>query len=166
MKRPSKRSVFIVALVVAGCVGGLLWWTRDRALNDWVEIGVGGPAKDTEFRYRYIELVTPEGVVRTSHPDLVTLTMELQRGKAEGAWVYLPIVHCYAPQVRDGLPSLMCESLARSDVIIAAKDEIREKLLSLSREGQRAAVRAQAIGVYADTPVLLVVDDRTARYHP
>jgi hypothetical protein len=132
---------------------------RGNSSTDWVDIGTGGPEHEDDFKYRYISLISPRGEKPVSHPDLTRLILNLQNRSALGAWVYLPIFRCHSPDVLNGIPSVLCKTIAGSDVFLGGRDGVREKLLALKRTGDRASVRAKAIGLYADTPVLWVVDE-------
>ena len=125
--------------------------------SNWIDIGKGGPKKWQDFQYRLIELTGAESIPPT-HPDLTSLTLNLQAGGARNAWIYLPVYMCYAPSVRNGVPSVMCSTTNNSDVFIGGKDNIREVLLSLRSSGKRGAVQGRAMGLYADTPVIWVND--------
>lgn len=125
--------------------------------SNWIDIGKGGPKKWQDFQYRLIELTGAESIPPT-HPDLTSLTLNLQAGGARNAWIYLSIFNCYAPRVRDGVPSVMCSTTNNSDVIIGGKDNVREVLLSLSSNGKRGAVQGRVIGLHAETPVIWVND--------
>ncbi len=125
--------------------------------SNWIDIGKGGPKKWQDFQYRLIELTGAESIPPT-HPDLTSLTLNLQAGRSRNAWIYFPIFNCYAPRVRDGVPSVMCSTANNSDVIIGGKDNVREVLLSLSSNGKRGAVQGRVIGLHAETPVIWVND--------
>lgn len=157
MKTSFSRKATIVGVVVL-LVGALLFLLQQRSNStDWVEVGIGGP-NETEFPYRYMGNKEHP----PTHSDLVGLTLDLQSRKARGAWVYAQASGCYAPKLRDGVPSIMCESVNRESLIIAGADNIREFLLSL-KSGQVGAVRGKAMGLYADTPVIWVNDPALKR---
>jgi hypothetical protein len=157
MKGSLGRKFAVLAIVVM-VVGFVFLWARQKAnTTNWVEVGISGLDGRT-FPYRYIgdEKDPP------THHDLVGLTLDLQSGKARGAWVMAPVSQCYAPQIRDGVPSITCESINREAIIIGGADNIREILLSL-RSDQVGAVRGKAMGLYADHPVLWVNDPALKR---
>nr|WP_198983238.1 hypothetical protein [Herbaspirillum sp. ASV7] len=149
-----KKAALIAAFIISALCAARFWPNPDA---EWIDIGKGGPRQFEKFPYRLIELIGKETLPKT-HPDLTALTMSLQRGGSLGAWVYLPIYHCYAPSVRDGLPTVQCESLNNSDVVIAANDNVREALMRLERHKTVAAVQGRARGLYADIPIIWVVD--------
>ncbi|NHZ38583.1 hypothetical protein [Massilia aquatica] len=145
----------VVAVVLLGI---LFFWAKSRSNStDWVEVGIGGP-KETEFPYRYMG----NKEFPPTHPDLVGLTLDLQAGRARGAWVYAQASGCYAPKLRDGIPSIVCESVNRESIIVGGTDNIREFLLSLN-SGQVGAVKGKAMGLYADHPVIWVNDPALKR---
>jgi hypothetical protein len=154
----SKR-VTVVGLTVLIGLGAAYYMTRGKSSTDWVDIGIGGPQHEEDFKYRYISIVRADVEKPVSHPDLTRLTLNLQNRSALGEWVYLPIFGCRSPDVRNGVPTVSCETIAGSHVYLGAKDGVREKLLELKNNGDRASVRARAIGLYASTPILWVIGD-------
>lgn len=147
-----------IGLAVLCALALLLYVSRQHSSTDWVLIGAGGPNSPEEFKYRYIEIDDGSKVIPVSHPDLTRLTLDLQSGRARGQWVIVPIYSCGSPDVRSGAPSVLCTTIANSDVYLAGNDTVRERLLALKRNGDRASVQGRAAGLFADTPVLWIED--------
>lgn len=150
MNKKMLATLLISSILEMGC-----------AKENWVDVGVG-PEKIEEIPYRLIEMAG-ENKLPTTHSDLTSLTMSLQSGSSRGTWVYLPAYQCWAPKVRNGIPSVACTSLNGSDVIVGGTDNIREILLGLKADGKRAAIKGKVIGLYADLPVVLVTDPAVKR---
>jgi hypothetical protein len=126
--------------------------------NKWIDIGSKGSMQWEDIHYRLISRESGGGPPAT-HVDLASLTMDLQSGKAVGAWVYIPVTSCLAPKVRNGVPSVLCYSRGNSDVIIGADDNIRAVLMGLEGKKKVAALVGRAVGTFGgDTPVVLVED--------
>lgn len=151
------KAALVAALILLAILVffAIRYWSASTP--NWIDVGQGGPEKFEQFPYRLIELTGNKTIPRT-HTDLNAFTMSLQQGRSIGAWVYLPVLDCYAPQVRSGMPTVMCQSSNNADVYIAANDNVREVLLSLKRQGKVAAVKGRARGLYVDTPVIWVID--------
>lgn len=156
--RLSKKVLLGIATLVVTSIAVLFWVNRSYAIN-WVEVGIGGPENWSDFPYRLINM---KDLPRT-HPDMTSLTLALQSRRDRGAWVYIPVSSCYAPQVLDGVPSVLCDSLNRADVYVGGSDNVREVLLSLQSESKVAAIKGKAIGLHADTPVIWVNDPALKR---
>ncbi|MFZ6772422.1 hypothetical protein ACO0LB_06850 [Undibacterium sp. SXout7W] len=152
MKKVIIAMTSLVLLILLGCT--------KKEENNWIDMGEG-PEDLSAIPYRTINLegVNQKPDLPRTNPDLVSLTMGLQSGKLRGSWVYIQLFDCYAPQLRDGLPSILCKSLNNSEVFIVGNDKIREFLLSIEQKGKIAAIKGRAIGLYADIPVVLIKDE-------
>lgn len=153
----SIRNIALICLtffVFVGCT--------KKEEDNWIEMGEG-PEDLASIPYRTIDLEAnhQKPDLPKTNPDLISLTMGLQSGKLRGSWVYIQLFNCYAPQLRDGVPSIRCTSLNNSGVIIAGNDKIRETLLSIQQKGKIAAIKGRAIGLYADIPVVLIKEETT-----
>ncbi len=131
--------------------------------DPWIDIGTGGPAKRSEIPYRLIDIGGEENLSRT-HSDASSLTMDLQSGVARGRWVLIPVESCYAPRVRDSVPSVQCKTPDGSTLILGGGDNIREVLLGLRKDEKLGLVKGKALGVYGgDVPVIWIVDPELKR---
>lgn len=96
--------------------------------------------------------------------DFLNLTLALQARQAQGKLVLFSAVDCYGPDVRDGLPSVICKTEDGGDVDIASTDNVREILLGLRKDARRANIIGKAIGIYGSSrPMILVVDAKATR---
>jgi len=151
----NKKLITIAMLSICVATG-----CTKKVEDNWIDIGEG-PEDFSSIPYRTIDLLPngkKPGFPRTN-PDLTSLTLGLQSGKLRDAWVYIQLTRCYAPHLRKELPSVMCTSANGSDVVIVGDDVIRELLLSIEQKGKVAAIKGRAIGIYADTPVVVVKQD-------
>lgn len=151
----SKKLLALLVLSICMATG-----CAKKEESNWIEIGEG-PEDYGSIPYRTINLEANEKrpAFPATNPDLTSLTLGLQSGKLRGAWVYIQLFDCYAPNLRDGLPSVKCTSINRSDVIIGGNDSTREMLLSIEKKGKIAAIKGRAIGLYADHPVVVIKEE-------
>lgn len=150
----TKKAAAIVAFLILGLVAV---WQLQKPSTDWIYVGKGGPEEWADFPYRLVDF-TGKNPLPATHPDLTALTLSLQASRSINAWVFLPVSHCYAPSVRNGVPSVMCDTINNSNVFLAGRDNVREVLLGLADHRKLAAVQGRALGLYADTPVIWVFD--------
>lgn len=157
-----RRKIFIGAgiALVALAIG----YARNSAHSNYVWIGDDHSLAIADIPYRMIE-VTDNGVTTSpNQKDFLNLTLALQARQAQGKLVLFSAVDCYGPDVRDGLPSVICKTEDGGDVDIASTDNVREILLGLRKDARRANIIGKAIGIYGSSrPMILVVDAKATR---
>lgn len=158
-----KRYVLLAVAVIA--VLGIMS-VPNKPTHQWVWIGVR-PADDfASIPYRLIETKQESSgeIIGSTNPDLTSLILEMQRGQGRGKGILLPIYSsCYAPDVRDGNPSVLCKTRNGADVYITSTDNVREVLLSLTDDKRFSVVKGLAVRLHASTPMILVIDSMAKR---
>ncbi|WP_423028437.1 hypothetical protein [Undibacterium sp. Ji42W] len=152
------RKIVLVVLAVAALAS-----CTKKAGRDWVEIGEGPDYGSIPYRTINLEANDKRPAFPVTNPDLTSLTLGLQSGKYRDTWVYIQLFDCYAPKLRSGLPSVLCTSINGSDVFIVSNDTVREYLLSIEKKEKIAAIIGRAIGLHADTPVVVIKQEITEK---
>lgn len=89
--------------------------------------------------------------------DVPDLTLKVQSGEAMGKPVLLGFRYCYAPRVRNGIPTVQCEIRGGGTLGIGGDMQVRSDLLHIaSGSNQFAYAVAIPVGIYGDCPLLIV----------
>jgi hypothetical protein len=138
-----RRIVLGLLALAAACTPGA----------EWVDIGRGiervqtGKAEDVaRVPHRLRDSFIDGKVSVAKNTDLVELVLSAQRGRGIGDDILVSVTKCYAPQVRNGLPSVLCEALGGGRLIVVAGDADRGKLLRL-KENQVGDFLGRILGV-------------------
>ena len=129
------------------------------AAPNWIDIGSGAPKIFSDIPYRYMDVRDHGKVISKTHVDLISLVLNLQSGRARNSWVYLPVTKCYAPDVRDGYPSVLCDAEPGGEVLVVANEKIREILLKAKSKNETPVLTGIAVDIWAgNTPVIMIMD--------
>ena len=130
---------------------------------EWINVGnqiasleKNDPAKIRDIPYRLFDWDTKAGKIEKT-TDVVDLKLAIQSGRARGQLVMIAVYSCWAPDVRSGVPTVMCSAQSHGDVYLAGDDQIRSKLLHLAEGKQIGSVVGRIIGSHAGNPVILVL---------
>lgn len=153
----SVRSIFFAtfgALVITGC-----------SKNDgpeYVDIGHKWPIPVEQLKqipYRFFDVSDDKGGtgILKKTTDMVGVTLDLQSGKARGARLLFNVSHCFGPEVRNGLPTVMCSVESNGDMFVAGDQEVREKLLRIKSDNKQiGTVSGRLVGLRNGHPIVQV----------
>jgi predicted small secreted protein len=150
------KIIFIVALVavlVTGCTNSPEWVSVG---NDIIDLENQSPAFVKQIPYRLFDIQTKSEVIKKT-TDIVDLILAIQAGRAQGELVIIAVHSCWAPDVRHGLPTVLCSSQSRGDVYLAGDEKVRSKLLHLVEGKQVGNAMGKVLGLHAGAPVILVI---------
>lgn len=132
-------------ILISGCSGS----------SNWIDIGTISAnlnsEKALEIPYRLYKYNKVEKNI-----DFLDLTLQAQSGKAVGKLALLKVYKCYAPKVREGLPSVQCEDSNGTDFILAGNEQVRSQLLHI-QGGQQASVVGKILGIYGTSGLIIHV---------
>jgi hypothetical protein len=157
---PRTGKLVLAGALLVGALYSFHVYVNARSANDWVWIGRDSVANVEDVPIRLIDV--DDNKIPATEKDVLNLTLGLQAGTLQGKLVFFPAYYCYAPDLRDGLPSVICKTNG-GDLIVVATDNVREILLGLEKDHKKAAVIGKAAGVYGSDGVIVVNDGAAKR---
>jgi len=167
MIQRTRKKIIVAISLIALLIGGY-FYIKNANRTIWVPIGAiansleilsnsDNPAfhkEVDEIPYRLL----PWDSTGKANVDLPELTLRIQSGQAYRKLALIGIWECYAPRVRDGLPTVQCELRGGGTVFISGDMQTRSALLHIdSRANQFAYAVVSIAGIRAgDSPVLIV----------
>jgi hypothetical protein len=161
------KKIWGSVLGVIVVVGGFIAYSHHRA-NQVVDMPIGKAAKSlaaisiSESDQVHLALANIPYRLLTwgetkLNADVPDLTLSVQSGEAMGKPVLLGFRHCYAPDVRNGVPTVQCEIRGGGTLDIGGDIQVRSDLLHIvPGSNQFAYAVAIPVGVYGDSPLLVV----------
>lgn len=155
MKLINCALILVVSAVLSACgkSGNSAEWKNIG--NKMVEFD-DKPEKLKTIQYILFNTKTTSGPV-DKNTDVVDLQLAVQSGRALGASVMLSVYECWAPDVRHGLPTVLCSANSNGDIYLSGDEKIRSQLLHLADEKKIGAVIGKLLYPYAGAPVVQVL---------
>ena len=120
---------------------------------------IGSISKNDEIKKAFLNIPYRlfSSDMAKQNSDISDLALKVQSGEAVGKSVLLHLVTCFAPDVRDGKPSVMCDVGNGGFLIISGDIQVRSELLHVERNSDNYVYTvAVPIGMSGDTPILVV----------